>query len=70
MPSGWRAKGKQMTAATKSLVLSSARIDALRYGFAAIFLGVVFIGVAGFAHYPAIHDAAHDTRHAVSFPCH
>jgi cobalt transporter subunit CbtB len=35
-----------------------------------MFLGIVFIGVAGFARYPAIHDAAHDTRHAVSFPCH
>ena len=59
-----------MTAISKPIVLTSARIDALLYGLAAILLGVVFIGVAGFAHYPAIHDAAHDTRHAVSFPCH
>ena len=59
-----------MTAIIKSIVLTSARMEALRYGVAAIFLGIVFIGVAGFAHYPAIHDAAHDTRHAVSFPCH
>ncbi len=70
MPSGGGRKGNSMTAITKPIVLSSARIDALRYGLAAILLGVVFIGVAGFAHYPAIHDAAHDTRHAVSFPCH
>jgi cobalt transporter subunit CbtB len=59
-----------MSVLAKSIAAPSARIDALRYGLAAIFLGIVFIGVAGFAHYPALHDAAHDTRHAASFPCH
>ena len=44
--------------------------DALRFGIAAILLGIVFIGVAGFAPLEAIHDAAHNTRHAVTFPCH
>jgi cobalt transporter subunit CbtB len=59
-----------MTALASSIAAPVARIDALRAGFAAIMLGIVFLGVAGFAHYPALHDAAHDTRHAVSFPCH
>ena len=59
-----------MSVLAKSVATPTARIEALRFGLAAIFLGIVFIGVAGFAHYPAIHDAAHDTRHAVSFPCH
>jgi cobalt transporter subunit CbtB len=59
-----------MSVLAKSVATSSSRLEALRYGLAAMFLGIVFIGVAGFAHYPAIHDAAHDTRHAVSFPCH
>jgi cobalt transporter subunit CbtB len=31
-------------------------------------LGVVFL--AGFANSAALHNAAHDTRHAVAFPCH
>ena len=59
-----------MSVLAKSVASSSVRLETLRYGLAAMFLGIVFIGVAGFAHYPAIHDAAHDTRHAVSFPCH
>jgi len=48
----------------------SARLDAVRYGIAAILLGIVFVGVTGFAPLQAIHDAAHNTRHAVGFPCH
>ncbi len=31
-------------------------------------LGVVFL--AGFASSAAVHNAAHDTRHAMAFPCH
>jgi cobalt transporter subunit CbtB len=59
-----------MSVLARTAAISAARLDALRYGLAAMCLGIVFIGVAGFAHYPAIHDAAHDTRHAISFPCH
>lgn len=33
-------------------------------------LGLVFIAGVGFASPQAIHDAAHDTRHALTFPCH
>jgi cobalt transporter subunit CbtB len=42
----------------------------LRYGIASILLGTLFIGVTGFAPLQALHDAAHNTRHAISFPCH
>jgi cobalt transporter subunit CbtB len=31
-------------------------------------LGLVF--VAGFAEATVLHDAAHDQRHAIAFPCH
>ena len=31
-------------------------------------LGLVF--AAGFADASALHDAAHDQRHAIAFPCH
>lgn len=37
--------------------------------FAAL-LGVVVIGGAGFASTSAIHNAAHDQRHSIGFPCH
>ncbi|MFQ5623763.1 MAG: CbtB domain-containing protein [Paracoccaceae bacterium] len=59
------------------MAATTARVGATaskRSDFAAI-LGVAMLGlgitlITGFA-YPAIlHDAAHDTRHAVGFPCH
>jgi cobalt transporter subunit CbtB len=37
--------------------------------FAAL-LGVVLIAGAGFASTPALHNAAHDQRHSIGFPCH
>lgn len=36
----------------------------------AFLLGVVVIGGAGFAQMSAAHNAAHDHRHAMGFPCH
>lgn len=34
------------------------------------FAGLVLVFLAGFAHASALHNAAHDTRHAIAFPCH
>jgi len=53
-----------------SLPAMAVRRDAIRYGIASILFGILFIGIAGFAPIEAIHDAAHNTRHSVSFPCH
>ena len=36
----------------------------------AVALGVFLILGTGFAHPDAVHNAAHDTRHALAFPCH
>lgn len=36
----------------------------------AVMLGVGLIYGVGFAGSGTIHDAAHDTRHSLSFPCH
>jgi len=36
----------------------------------AMLLGVLIVGVAGFSHLDAVHNAAHDTRHSNGFPCH
>lgn len=33
-------------------------------------LGMALVYFAGFSHIPAIHNAAHDTRHSAAFPCH
>lgn len=37
--------------------------------FVAVF-GIFMVGVVGFAQIDAVHNAAHDTRHAFAFPCH
>jgi cobalt transporter subunit CbtB len=33
-------------------------------------MGAVLVYGAGFAQPQALHDAAHDARHSMSFPCH
>jgi cobalt transporter subunit CbtB len=33
-------------------------------------LGALLVFVAAFAGPQALHDAAHDTRHGLAFPCH
>ena len=38
--------------------------------FAALLLGIVIVGGVGFSHIEAVHNAAHDYRHSMSFPCH
>jgi cobalt transporter subunit CbtB len=38
--------------------------------FAAALLGAFIVGGVGFSHIMAVHNAAHDYRHSMSFPCH
>jgi cobalt transporter subunit CbtB len=38
--------------------------------FLAALLGTFLVAGAGFAHISAVHNAAHDSRHAFAFPCH
>ncbi len=42
----------------------------LRAGFAAILLGGFLVLGVGFAGSDVIHNAAHDGRHSMAFPCH
>jgi cobalt transporter subunit CbtB len=37
---------------------------------AAALMGLTLLFAAGFAQASILHDTAHDTRHAMSFPCH
>jgi cobalt transporter subunit CbtB len=39
-------------------------------GVVCLFLGLFLVAGVGFAGPAAIHNAAHDTRHATGFPCH
>lgn len=36
----------------------------------AISMGAALLYFAGFSSLPALHNAAHDTRHTAAFPCH
>jgi cobalt transporter subunit CbtB len=55
---------------TTSVVSGTERTDALIAAAIAFAFGVGLVFTTGFSHPSAIHNAAHDTRHALSFPCH
>lgn len=48
----------------------SDRAAALPVIVASALLGAFLVFGVGFAHSTTLHNAAHDTRHAVGFPCH
>ena len=50
--------------------LAPTTADHTRSAVAALLLGLALIFVVGFAPLSAIHNAAHDARHAAAFPCH
>jgi cobalt transporter subunit CbtB len=33
-------------------------------------IGAVIIGIVGFSHMTVAHNASHDYRHSMAFPCH
>jgi cobalt transporter subunit CbtB len=39
-------------------------------GAVCLFLGASLVFLVGLSHISAAHNAAHDTRHAIGFPCH
>jgi cobalt transporter subunit CbtB len=55
---------------TKALgTASSAQSRLMQLALAAL-LGVFVIGFVGFSHVEAAHNAGHDYRHSMAFPCH
>jgi cobalt transporter subunit CbtB len=48
----------------------ASRTEALRAALVAAILGLGLVFLTGFAHTLVLHNGAHDTRHALSFPCH
>jgi len=57
-------------AADRSAASAAAKTAPLLQALLAALLGVVLLTGVGFAHIEAVHNAAHDTRHANGFPCH
>ncbi|GLK67612.1 CbtB domain-containing protein [Hansschlegelia plantiphila] len=54
--------------ATRLTAASSA--DSAVQVLAAALLGMAVLFGVGFSAMPALHNAAHDARHSVGFPCH
>ena len=50
--------------------LAAQGIEAAAPALLAMLLGLALLFGVGFAQPSALHDAAHDTRHALTFPCH
>ena len=59
-----------MASTTAPVVRTTERSEALRAAVIALLLGLGLIFLTGFAYPEFIHNAAHDTRHGLSFPCH
>lgn len=57
---------------TTSRPHSDAQLDAARLWppLAAVLLGVFLLYGVALAQPMALHNAAHDTRHSMAFPCH
>ncbi len=55
-----------MASTTLATSTSSALLQTLLAGL----LGVFIIGFVGFSHMDVVHNAGHDYRHSMAFPCH
>lgn len=67
-PSGETARSVDMNTTTRGAAASSS--SSLSAIVVAAFVGVAIVFTAGMAQSDALHDAAHDVRHATGFPCH
>jgi cobalt transporter subunit CbtB len=59
-----------MASTIASVASSTDRSEARRVAAIALLVGLGLVFLTGFAYPEVIHNAAHDTRHALSFPCH
>jgi cobalt transporter subunit CbtB len=67
----WGGRETLMTTNTATLRASATtKSETLKAAFVAFILGLGLVYGAGFANIESVHDAAHDSRHALSFPCH
>lgn len=55
---------------TTSIQAQASVSERAKAAITALLLGSVLIFTVGFAHSSSVHNAAHDTRHAIAFPCH
>ena len=55
---------------TANAPFSTVNSNTIAQAVLAMALGLFIVGVVGFSHISAVHNAAHDVRHAKAFPCH
>ncbi len=56
---------------TKTITKTQAPVDVSLFGItSAAMAGIFLLLFTGFAQASVLHDSAHDTRHAIAFPCH
>jgi cobalt transporter subunit CbtB len=67
-PSGVTGNRRDMMT-TKTITQTPVDTSFIGISSAAL-AGVVLLFAAGFAQASVMHDSAHDTRHAIAFPCH
>jgi cobalt transporter subunit CbtB len=61
---------RSMTAQTVSHARPQAKASRLVAIAVLAGLGFALVFISGFARPQALHNAAHDSRHSLSFPCH
>ncbi len=66
-PVGCDGKETDMTTQTQSLSRADTGLAGIVLALAA---GALLLVVSGHAQATILHDAAHDQRHAMAFPCH
>jgi cobalt transporter subunit CbtB len=59
-----------MTTASTSLGTTVGQQSRVMQLALAALLGVFIVGFVGFSHLDVVHNAAHDYRHSMAFPCH
>ncbi|WP_040677224.1 CbtB domain-containing protein [Nitratireductor pacificus] len=57
------------SASTTPGVAASTQSRVLQLSLAGV-LGLFIVGFMGFSHVEAVHNAGHDYRHSMAFPCH
>ncbi|VAV93072.1 hypothetical protein MNBD_ALPHA08-962 [hydrothermal vent metagenome] len=56
---------------TQTTTLSGISVkERIMVGLTALVFGLFLVLVSGFAGSNVLHNAAHDTRHSIGFPCH
>ena len=55
---------------TQATTQGKSRASVLAQNLAALTFGILILYAVGFAPIQAAHNAAHDVRHSMAFPCH